>query len=53
METSSNTVRRRWRWVLAGLVLLVLAWSGRDLLWEAARAASAEMDRLSSECKGA
>ena len=52
MENSFTPARRR---ALAiaftlGLLVLVLAWLGRESLWQVAQAASAEAVRLAEEC---
>lgn len=51
MENSKQAPRRRAPWVVGAIVLLALAWLGRESLWQVAQAASAEMARLAAECR--
>lgn len=53
MEKTKQPSRRRA--LLAGGIaaLMLLAWLGRDSLWQVAQAASSEMTRLAAECRRA
>lgn len=50
MEKTSNMTRRRALWVGSLLVLVAVAWLGRDAIAQVARAASVEAARLAAEC---
>jgi hypothetical protein len=50
MEKTSNPARRRALWVGSLLVLVAVAWLGRDAIVQVARAASLEAARLAAEC---
>ena len=50
MENSFTPARRRALAIAFTLGLLVLAWLGRESLWQVAQAATAEAVRLAEEC---